>query len=265
MASLTIGIPLIDSNELAMSRLFSTLESIRLSLLPVDYEVIVVSPKICLTSIDTILTNYQYTRSVAELSASHSGALNTMFLYSSKTHLLVLNPGDTLIDSHHIGPSIRDLDIDVVGVFNVCSDFFFVGHVQSSLEYSTVSRYIAKYGLRRYLNFPHQGIVLPVFYLQSLLTSGLEYSSCYSLRMDLDFLMQLRHRCPNLRLSLFNILLTYYPPGGKSMLMSNRIRFYQEEVNVHLENRLQPNPITLIRLYYWKMHNLYLNKHKNIQ
>jgi len=192
-----------------------------------------------------------------EDSATHSGALNTGISLTSCTHLLVLNPGDTLILGKASNLISTFNDFDRIYFFNVVSDHQYIGSITQKKIIGTVFSSLKHMSATKLLNFPHQGILIP----RSLHRSGLMYLESMNIRMDYELLHNILSCFPQTAVHFNPFSLTYYPTGGKSMKIENRHIFYGEEILINLKYKRLPRLSTLARFLFWKFRASVMIRH----
>ena len=185
----------------------------------------------------------------AETSPNHSCALNDGILASSGSHTLILNPGDYILPDALEFLTRLDFTDNIIYFFNVISDNRSVGFVGKSSFTGRISDFVRRIGIRSYLSMPHQGLIAP----KSLsLNSNVWYKHKYRIRMDYDFLANVAKNASQYNVQYYPLSLTYYPPGGKSMLKKNRVRFYWEAASINLKyshiTEIIPN---LFKTIFW--------------
>lgn len=250
MISISIIIP-VQSIDLHVFRLITkTVSSITVAFCDIVYDISIIASQ-SVFDFDckfVTLLNELPLKLHLENSASHSGALNTGFSLTSCSHLLVLNPGDTLIQGKASDLISIFNDLDKIYFFNVVSDHQYIGSIIKNKFIGTVFSSMKHISVTKFLNFPHQGMLIP----RSLHIIGLKYLESLKIRMDYALLCDIMVCFPQTAVQLSPLSLTYYPTGGKSMKIENRHIFYAEEILIYFKYKRLPRLLTFARFLFWK-------------
>jgi glycosyltransferase involved in cell wall biosynthesis len=96
----------------------------------------------------------------------------------------------------------------------------------------------------------HQGLVVG----KSIHKKHGNYSECFRLRMDYEFL--LRCKKDNVNFKFINAVISSYQYGGLSTHLKNRLKFYQEGIAAEILNQGYPQFDTLARYIFWYLRSL---------
>lgn len=252
MISISIVIPINCISAAIDAALLRTLESINLLLSRSCLEIIIVIPREShkiTNHYSLLLSKYDkfIIKLVPESSPSHSGALNTGSQAAIGSHVLVLNPGDLVIATDATETLLSCNDINAIYIFNTVSDFRFIGNIVSKIAETGGSHTLKSHCKHTFITTPHQSILIP----KSLFSLGLKYNEKYSFRMDYALLTEIQARYWKTKTFFFPTILSYYPPGGKSMHKRNRFPFYTEQILIDIQYHRLTSLHTLIRWIYW--------------
>lgn len=165
----------------------------------------------------------------------HSRALNDGIAQVRAGHVLIMNPGDSLIASEAVIARLREIEPSEIIFCSVASDGYFIGELPPSATKYSLHKLFSDCGPGCLLYAPHQGAVMP---LAIHLKWHLLYKESRELRMDFCLLSRLALLPQDFIVTIIQSPLAYYPPGGKSGLKSNRYLFYFEALAVLRETRL---------------------------